>query len=219
MTEFIRARSTEQKRQRMIEIMKTTDHLFQAHSYQEITLTTIAEALDWSRGNLYKYVTTKEEIFLELYLEKQNNYFSDIISTFTDKNNLTDEEFSALWTCVLDRNHDYLRYYGILATIIETNVTVERLAEFKKIVLSDFDPIIQILSNHCQTISFDDAVSLYWTLIFHACGLNNSCNINPLVEEAMKLAGLPELQVNFFQHFNDFMLMCLGHYKQNNKGH
>lgn len=215
MTEFIRARSAEQKRKRMVEIMNITDQLFHDHSYQETTLTTIAEALGWSRGNLYKYVTTKEEIFLELYLDKQNTYFSDVISTFKNKDNLTDHEFSDLWTTILDRNRDYLRYYGILATIIETNVTVERLAEFKKVVLSDFGPIIQILSKHCHGISSDDAASLYWTLLFHASGLNNSCHVSPLVEEAMKLAGLPELQIDFFQHFRDFMLMCLSHYKQN----
>ncbi|SHO45373.1 TetR/AcrR family transcriptional regulator [Anaerocolumna xylanovorans] len=214
MTEFIRARSIEQKRRRMNEIMKTTDYLFHDRTYQEITLTTIAEALGWSRGNLYKYVTTKEEIFLELYLEKQNNYFFDIESTFIDKDGLTDEEFTDLWTSILDKNHDYLRYYSILATIIETNVTVERLAEFKKIVLSGFDSIIQILSKHCHSVSNDDVISLYWTLLFHACGLNNSCHVSPLVRKAMELAGLPEFQINFVQNFRKFMLMCLSHYRQ-----
>ena len=215
MPEFIRARSIEQKQRRMSEIMKTTDQLFHVHTYHDITLTTIAEALGWSRGNLYKYVTTKEEIFLELYLEKQDNYFSDIESYFADKNDLTDEEFTNLWTSILEKHHDYLRYYGILATIIETNVTVDRLAEFKKTVLSDFDLIIQILTKHCHCTSSDSAANLFWTLLFHACGLNNSCHVNPLVEEAMKLAGLPELKMDFSQNFRNFMLMCLKHYKQN----
>ncbi|MGB4659206.1 MAG: TetR family transcriptional regulator [Mobilitalea sp.] len=215
MTEFIRARSIEQKKRRMDEIMKTTDQLFHDHTYQEITLTTIAEALGWSRGNLYKYVTTKEEIFLELYLKKQNNYFSDIELTFKGKDDLTDEAFADLWTNVLDNHHDFLRYYGILTSIIETNVTVERLAEFKKIVLSGFDPIVQILSKHCHNISNDNTISLYWTLLFHACGLNNGCHVSPLVKEAMKLAGLPELQDNFIPNFYNFMLMCLSHYNQN----
>jgi AcrR family transcriptional regulator len=215
MTEFIRARSIEQKKLRMEEIMKATNHLFHDHTYQEITLTTIAEALGWSRGNLYKYVTTKEEIFLELYLEKQNNYFADIESSFKCKVDLTDEAFADLWTEVLDHHHDFLRYYGILTSIIETNVTVERLAEFKKVVLSGLDQVLHVLSAHCHNISSDNAISLYWTLLFHACGLNNSCHVSPLVNEAMTLAGLPELQDNFIPNFRNFMLMCLRHYKQN----
>lgn len=38
----------------------------------------------------------------------------------------------------------------------------------------------------------------------HACGLNNSCNVNPLVKEAMKMAGIPELDFDFVQGFNRF---------------
>ncbi|MFT8318576.1 MAG: TetR family transcriptional regulator [Sporolactobacillus sp.] len=208
MAEFIRARSIEEKKQRMNEIMKATDHLFREHTYHEITLTTIADALNWSRGNLYKYVATKEEIFLELYLEKQDNYFSNITSAFADKEQLSNEEFTVLWTGILDKNHDYLKYYGILTTIIETHVTLERLVEFKKKVSSGFDLVLQIISKHCD-ISTDRATVLYETLLFHACGLNNSCNINPLVDQAMKMAGLPKLQNSFVRDFCDFMLMCL----------
>lgn len=213
MSEFIRARNTEQKQLRMNEIMETTDKLFSEHTYHEITLTTIAVALNWSRGNLYKYVTTKEEIFLELYLKKQHGYFHDINATFAGKSDLTEEAFADLWSNILDNNHDFLRYYGILATIIETNVTVERLADFKKNVSTGLNEIISILEKHCK-ISYDKAYNLFGTLIFHACGLNNSCNINPLVKEAMKMAGLPELKVDFVLEFKQFMLMCLRGYKE-----
>lgn len=213
MAEFKRARSTEQKLLRMNEIMETTDKLFSEHTYHEITLTTIAEALNWSRGNLYKYVTTKEEIFLELYLKKQQDYFHDINATFADKSDLTEEAFADLWSNILDNNRDFLRYYAILATIIETNVTVERLAEFKKNVSTGFNEIMSILVKHSK-ISYDKANNLFGTLLFHACGLNNGCNINPLVKEAMKMAGLPEWKVDFVLEFKQFMLMCLKGYKE-----
>lgn len=213
MAEFVRARSTEQKQSRMNEIMRTTDALFQKHTYHEITLTTIAQALGWSRGNLYKYVTTKEEIFLELYHQKQKEYFSDIESVFSDREEpMSDEEFATLWTNILDQHHDYLKYYGILSTIIETNVTVERLAEFKRTVLSGFGPIVQILAKHCGNLAEEQATYLFWTLLFHACGLNNSCHMHPIVAEAMRLAGFPESQYDFKRDFHKFMVMCLRQY-------
>lgn len=213
MPEFIRARSTKQKLLRMNEIMEIADKLFSEHTYHEITLTTIAGALNWSRGNLYKYVTTKEEIFLELYLKKQHDYFRDINATFADKSDLTDEAFAGLWSTLLDDNHDFLRYYSILATIIETNVTVERLADFKKNVFTGLNEIISILEKHTN-LSYDKAYNLFGALIFHACGLNNSCDINPIVKEAMKMAGLPELKIDFALEFKQFMLMCLKGYKE-----
>ena len=64
MTDFVRARSEEQKQARMAEIKVAADELFCSVPYQEITLSTIAGKLSWTRANLYKYVTTKEEIYL-----------------------------------------------------------------------------------------------------------------------------------------------------------
>ncbi len=211
MTEFIRARSDEQKQLRMNEIMSATDKLFANHTYHDITLTTIAQALGWSRGNLYKYVCTKEEIFLELYLVKQQNYFEEIKINFKSKSPFPREQFAALWAETLDHHHDFLHYYGILTTIIETNVTVERLAEFKKKVMSSIDEIIDIIEIQCQ-LSHNISAELFWTLLYHACGLNNSCSINPLIKEAMKLAGLAELKIDFVSDFTKFILICLKGY-------
>ena len=208
MAEFIRARSSEQKQLRMNEIMAATDKLFSEQTYHAITLTTIAESLGWSRGNLYKYVTTKEEIFLELYLEKQQSYFHEIEAAFSDQTGLTNQEFSKKWASVLDHHHDYLKYYGILATIIETNVTVERLAEFKRNVMIGIDDVVSILEKHCNN-THEEASELFWTLLYHATGLNNSCNINPMIKEAMKIAGIPLRKLDFVEDFSRFMLMCL----------
>lgn len=63
MSEFVRARSAEQKEARMEEVKRAADRLFSAKPYHDITLTTIAAELSWTRANLYKYVTSKEDIF------------------------------------------------------------------------------------------------------------------------------------------------------------
>ena len=70
MADYIRARSDEHKEERLSQIKEATAELFESCPYSEITLTTIAEKLGWSRANLYKYVTTKEEIFLEISAKK-----------------------------------------------------------------------------------------------------------------------------------------------------
>lgn len=80
--DFIRARSSEQKNQRMADIKQATAQLYREFPYHEITLTTIAERLGWSRASLYKYVTTKEEIFLELSADARNAYFGDLLTAF-----------------------------------------------------------------------------------------------------------------------------------------
>ena len=74
MADYIRARRDEHKEERLSQIKEATAELFAKCPYSEITLTTIAEKLGWSRANLYKYVTTKEEIFLEIDAEKMSVY-------------------------------------------------------------------------------------------------------------------------------------------------
>ncbi|MDD3795041.1 MAG: TetR family transcriptional regulator [Lachnospiraceae bacterium] len=208
MAEYIRARSSEQKQERMMEIMQVTDQLFSSQTYHSITLTTIAASLGWSRGNLYKYVTTKEEIFLQLYLEKQQEYFEDLKAAFENKQKLSDKEFANIWADTLDRHHDYLKYYGILAAIIETNVTLERLVEFKKNVMVGITEIISIIKYHCN-IEEVQASELFWTFLYHATGINNACSSNPMVVEAMKIAEIPRLYDSFTDSFSQFVEMCL----------
>lgn len=208
MADFIRARSEENKKQRMDEIMKTTDHLFKTKTYHDITLTTLANELGWSRSNLYKYVTTKEEIFLELYLEKQNAYFSEVTATFKGNTTLSHKEFANQWAVVLNKHLDFLKYYGILSTIIETNVPVEHLVEFKKNAFRELDPVINVLVVHLQ-LTVNEGHDLFWALIFHANGLNSVCHLNPVVNQAMKLAELPEYNSDFLKDFTRFMIMCI----------
>ena len=51
--DFERARTSEQKEARMAEIKKAASDLFDEVPYSEITLTTIAKRLSWTRANLY----------------------------------------------------------------------------------------------------------------------------------------------------------------------
>ena len=64
MSYYIRARSPEQKQERMEAIMAAADKLFQKQPYHQFNMGTIAEELGWSRSNLYKYAATQEEISL-----------------------------------------------------------------------------------------------------------------------------------------------------------
>ena len=59
MAEFKRARSAEQKCQRMGEIKGAARRQFDARPYHQITLTTIAGELGWARAHPYKYVSTE----------------------------------------------------------------------------------------------------------------------------------------------------------------
>ena len=69
----------------MAEIKKAASDLFDEVPYSEITLTTIAKRLSWTRANLYRYVSTKEEIFLDLIEDRMRAYYADLDAAFKPK--------------------------------------------------------------------------------------------------------------------------------------
>ncbi|MCR5400891.1 MAG: TetR/AcrR family transcriptional regulator [Treponema sp.] len=208
MADYIRARSDEHKEERLSQIKGATAELFESAPYSEITLTTIAEKLGWSRANLYKYVTTKEEIFLEISAEKMTAYYSSLLSAFPEGNNFTPDVIAEVWAGIVNANQDYMRYVSYLNPVIETNVTVERLAVFKKKYYDQAyafrDRLSQMLS-----ISQDAAYKIQLDVLFYASSNAVCCYKNPLVQEALKQINITPPQMDFYSDMRNFIKMRL----------
>lgn len=211
MSDFIRARSSAQKEQRMAEIKRAADGLFHEKSYHEITLKSISERLGWSHAALYKYVGTKEDIFLELCADARGEYTASLLAAYPAGCTYSREVLAQVWTEQLNSHRDYLAYSDLLFTIIETNVSAERLAVFKR----DYFEEIGRLSARFEEnlgLSSERANQLFNAVLFHACSINGWCSENPLVAEAMKIAGLEQHVPDFKEEMRDFIEMCLAHY-------
>ena len=208
MTNFTRARSSEQKEERMEEIKRAAERQFSQRTYQSITLSTIAEELSWSRANLYKYVTSKEEIFLELSADKYSRYLGALKAAFPPGCGYSAQVGAKVWAGILSANTDCLKYSALLSSIIETNVTVERLAVFKKQFHEQVDGFTALLGQNYQ-LTEDRAYWLFMTVHYHAVGLYGYCNASPLVMEALKLAGVHLEQPDFRMKMEEFIYMNL----------
>ena len=207
MSEYIRARSPEQKQERMDAIMKAADELFQQQPYHQITMGTIAEKLGWSRSNLYKYAATQEEIFLALHSAKNRTWFEDLSSALADAP-LPTAKFAQIWAEVTERHADFLRYQDIVISIIESNVTLERLTQFKRDFAEMLAPIVELLARQCD-VNEDAATNLYLHLLYQAPGLYNHFHCAELTREAMKAAGFAPVEGTFTKAYADFVAMCL----------
>ena len=213
MEKYLRARTSEQKQERMLEIKTAADKLFKKMPYANITLTTIAENLGWSRANLYKYVTTKEEIYLDITQDCMKKYFASMLTAFPKGSHFSDKTASEIWTAQVIANEDYFRYLAILLTIIEQNVTVERLTVFKK---NYYDAACQ-LKNHIASainISEERADFLNYTIMHFASSYFTSCVENPLIIQAMKNINIPPIKRNPPKDIKDFILMNIAWIKR-----
>ncbi len=208
MAEFVRARSAEQKEQRMASIKAAAARLFETLPYHQITLTTIAETLGWSRANLYKYVTTKEEIFLLIMADLRDAYTADLLEALPATGALDTGEAAAAWARVANEHRTYFRYGDLLYTVIETNVSVEKLMEFKRGYYDELGPLSAHLSATLG-VAAQNVPRLSNAVYHHAVGLACSCLNNPLVQQAVRGLGITPEPVDFKADMTDFITMCI----------
>ena len=204
---YIRARSAEQKQERMDAIMAAADGLFAEMPYHKITMGLIAERLGWSRAGLYKYVATQEEIFLALHERENRAWLGDLEEALADVP-MPHDEFARTWAEVTARHGKFLRYQDILIAIIESNVTLERLTEFKRAFARMLAPMAELLRRQCG-IDEPAAFDLYLRLLFQAPNLWAHYHCAELTREAMRLAGLPPVEGSFEEAYADFVETCI----------
>lgn len=200
----------------MREIKSAANDLFHERRYHEITLKAIAERLGWSHAALYKYVTTKEDIFLELCADARADYVASLLAAYPTGCSYSPDVLAEVWTEQLNSHRDYLAYSDLLFSIIETNVSPERLAVFKRAYFSDMDRLIQRFAEN-GVIDAANADRLFNAVLFHAVSLNGWCSENELVAQAMEIAGLENRTPDFKREMRDFIGMCLHYYAPEEK--
>lgn len=211
--DFKRARSSEQKSQRMASIKQVAAELYREFPYHEITLTTIAERLGWSRASLYKYVTTKEEIFLELSADTRDAYFDALLEAFPANTVFDAKAMAKTWAEIAEANRDWFVYGDILMTIIEANVTLERLKVFKKGYYDYLDRFYDQIGG-LLGVDKDRFNYLLSTIHSHGTGMVGGCAANAMVAQALDELGIKREKPDFKAGMEEFIGMCLEHWKE-----
>lgn len=207
LSDYQRARSPEQKAERMEAIMNAAEGLFAELPYHEINMGLIAKELGWSRSNLYKYAATQEEVFLALHSRANRAFIEDVTEGLNGKKR-SNAEFACIWAQAMARHPEYMRYQEILVPIIESNTSLERLVEFKRAFVEMTGPVFELLQ---EQVSCDpvEAQALYLRLIYQAPGIYNHFNCADRTAEAMRQAGMQPILGTFEDDYADFVEMCL----------
>ena len=216
MSEYLRARSPEQKAERMDAIMDATEALFRELPYHEINMGLIAKELGWSRSNLYKYAATREEIFLELHSRANRALIDDLVQALSDAP-VEDAAFARRVAVAFNKHPEYLNYQDILISIIESNASLDRLVAFKRAFAEMSKPLMDILQRQTSA-SGAEAHDLYLRLIYQAPGLYHHFHCAERTREAMRLAGMPPITGDFEEAFAGFVEMCLRAARQKAEG-
>ncbi|URZ04535.1 TetR/AcrR family transcriptional regulator [Clostridium felsineum] len=207
--QFQRARSEEQKNIRINEIVDATIDLYEKLQYDKITLALIAKQLSFSRANLYKYVNTKEEIFLLIISRDIRTWSKEVIDFFKQYETLKEEEFCKFWAEILYRNKRIVELFCILNTIIARNVSAEKLADFKKQIHKDFTKIKKVVKKFFPFMNSEQLKYFIEYQMKYAVGVYPATIINDVQAKAIEISGIPSNVNDFESSFSKFLIVIL----------
>jgi AcrR family transcriptional regulator len=188
--EFQRARSKEHKDQRWDEIIDATLKIYASRPFHEITLTQIAQELSFTRENLYKYVKTKEEIFLKIILRELQAWTADLQSNPKLNGKLSDRDFAKEWSKAFARHSLMLEHIALLHTIMEKNVSLEALTTFKRSYFEELGTAGSIMQKSLPWLDDQQIIGLLGFLAYLSTGLLPLTRPNEVQQEAIRQAGI-----------------------------
>lgn len=217
--DFKRARTEEQKRQRMAAILAVADRLLDEHPYRAITMTMIARELGFSRANLAHYVRTKEEIFLLLYLRDIAALCDDLAALAQDAGTPQEgsepddgiERFAAGVAASCARHRNFGRIGAMLASVVETNVDAGQLADCKRSMFAYVEQGSAMLAGLFPFLTAQDAGRLVMSLTHFAAGLYPASHPLDVQRRAMDAAGFAV--EDFEESLRAFLIVQLRGYR------
>ncbi len=174
-----RARKPEQKAVRRDAILRAARALFAELQYDEISLNAIAREAGISKPNIYRYFDTREEIFLAIFTEEQEQLLSSLTQRL--KKIRAKDRVSAIskaWVEESLKREVYLNLLPQLATSMERNSSVAQLVEFKSVSERQLEKFIEALSVAHPGMTHEN-----WLLVIQ-CGFSMMCGLWPLANPA-----------------------------------
>lgn len=180
-----RARSEEQIEHRIKEITDATARLYESNRFEDISFSMIAKEASFTRSNLYRYFTTKEEIFLALLSYDMVAWREDMLANFTETQ-MPASAFAEQWVNLILKHQRLIEIYTILYTMLEPNVSLESLTTFKKNTLVTFSVIIERLKHIFPDLTAETAVEFLFAFISLGIGMYPMMNLTEKQHMAME---------------------------------
>ena len=131
---YQRARRAAEKAERRGAILGAAAALLQATGFEGFSMSVLARKSGIAKATLYLYFETREEVLLALYVETLTRWSQTFSAGLSER--MGDADFVALFetTTLADPNFMILR--ARLESVIEHNVSIERLVEAKRAMRS-----------------------------------------------------------------------------------
>ncbi|WP_316673700.1 TetR family transcriptional regulator [uncultured Tolumonas sp.] len=204
MRKYQRARSHEEKNERLSSILSAAESMFAENVYEACNLNVIAAAVGITKTALYRYFRSKELIFLEIY----KHQLAEIVPSLQICLQIQD---AAGLSALLSSRPLFCRLSAILTTVLERPLSVAEARSFKLTVLQLLEPcVITLVSEHGFT---PDAAAMWlMQLLVAVVGCWHVCHTSPMMNEALAIPELASFQLNFDEMLQQHITMMMqGH--------
>lgn len=129
-----RARTDEKKNERKEAIFKAALTLFKRNGYDNVSFNGIAAEAGFTKSNMYRYFSSKEEIFLNVFADLFTQWFDSCTQQMQQLEPNADANcFAKVWVASFVAHPRFLDLTPILFVSLEKNSSFEQLLEFKKL--------------------------------------------------------------------------------------
>jgi AcrR family transcriptional regulator len=201
MSEWERARTSEQKESREKEILQAAKKLLDEKSYESIRFSDLAELVTFSRANIYKYFESKEEVYLSLLADeilKFAIHSEKILNQKANSHKITIDDFCNTWGDLFSSEKNLLLLLSMTGTILEKNCSDEILLQSKTSMnIAIQNHLIPSFSLYFPTLSSLKISELINNLVVFANGLYSLCGLNEHQKNLLKANGMEDLISEF----------------------
>ncbi len=205
-----RATSPEQKEQRRAAILEAARELFRDRPIAEISIGEVAQRAGVAKGSVYRYFTTKEEVFLALLVRELDEWFDALALALEGQR----AEIAAVAARVVDtlRTRDtLLRLLSRLYSDIEQNISIEAARAFKGWLLVRVGAAGAALEAALPTLARGDGGRVVLRLYALIAGLFPMANPVGPIKEVLAAPEMAALRVELFEELgSSFTAMLVG---------
>lgn len=176
-----------QKTQKAQHIAQIAKKEFEIKPYKKITMATIANNAEISKGSLFNYYKNKESLFMVLLLEGYCSYFEELFATIKTKNELSLPNFLNL--LIKEVNHlvndhlSLLRLNALRIPILEYGADIAQTIDYRKKLYALNEELGKLICSKVPTLTVHEVSQL---LLAQSAIISGFMNMDSLDEFQQK---------------------------------
>lgn len=185
-----RARGDEQKEERRRQILATAGALFRDQAFADTTMAEVAARVGLSKGALYLYFETKEQLFLAMLVDELAGWLDALDARLAAAASRRPEALAKLVAGSLAERPMMTKLIALLEGVLERNIDEETALAFKRFLAARFERTGALLEARLPSLRPGGGARLLVQVNALVIGLRQMSDPAPVMK---RLADLPEM--------------------------